>query len=139
MDTYKYTCGYCGKDYIPKRRKVQKYCSASCRTRACNLRKEAKKNKLEKQKTTKSETSKNKVEQMSLAGIGNAVAGTLAVNGLSSLFTKEENKPATKKDIKEIKNLLLERYHLIRNMNRDIYGNQPYFDIDTNTIVYFKK
>lgn len=138
MDTYNYTCGYCGKDYIPKRRKVQKYCSASCRTRACKIRNAAAKNKLELQNTTKSEVSKNKVEQMSLAGVGNAVAGTLAVNTLTSLLTREENKPATKKDIKEIKELLLQRYHEVLNLNLDFYGNSPYYDMETQTIVYLK-
>lgn len=138
MDTYNYTCGYCGKDYIPKRRKVQKYCSASCRTRACNIRNAPAKNKLELQNTTKSEVSKNKVEQMSWAGVGNAAAGTLAVNALSSLLTREENKPVTKKDFKEIKELLIKRYHPISNMRPDAYGNQPYFDLEKKIVVYLK-
>lgn len=75
---------------------------------------------------------------MSWAGVGNAAAGTLAVNALSSLLTREENKPATKKDIKEIKTLLSKRYHEVLNMDLDSYGNEPYYDMETKSVVYLK-
>ena len=136
MDKYMYTCGYCGKDYKPKRRKVQKYCCNSCRTSAFNSKKIS---RLSKPDISIKKSESAKIDTMSLAGVGNAAAGTLAINALTSLLTKEENKPATKKDIKEIKDFLLERYHEIRNMERDIYGNLPYYDIDNRTIVYLKK
>ncbi len=73
---------------------------------------------------------------MSWAGVGNAAAGTLAVNTLTHLLTKEENKPATKKDVKEIKELLLQRYHKVINMQVDAYGNIPFYDVETKTVVY---
>jgi hypothetical protein len=50
---------------------------------------------------------------MSWAGVGNA-AGTAAVNLTSHLFTRDENKPATKKDIKEIKQLFITQHHHIK-------------------------
>ena len=136
MENYHYNCQNCGKSYVPKRRRVQKYCSNSCRTRAFYLKKEK---ALLKPETGINKSDSNKIDKMSLAGIGNAAAGTIAVNALASLLTREENKPATKKDIKEIKELLLERYHEVLNMQLDAYGNKPFFDIETNTIVYLKK
>jgi hypothetical protein len=75
---------------------------------------------------------------MSWAGVGNATAGTLAVNVISSLLTREENKPATKKDIKEIKALLSKRYHEVLNMDLDGYGNEPFYDMETKSVVYLK-
>ncbi len=136
MENYLYICAYCGKQYKPKRRRKQKYCSNSCRTNAFNAKK---KNSLAKPETNKPENQLQKIDKMSWAGVGNAAAGTLAVNALSSLLTREENKPVTKKDFKEIKDLLIKRYHPISNMRPDAYGNQPYFDLETKSVVYLKK
>lgn len=140
MESYLYTCNYCGKEYKPARRRIQKYCSNSCRVRAYHLKKRkvvansssisAPSNEFERQK--------NKVEAMSWAGVGNAAAGTLAVNALSSLFMSEENKPVTKKDFKEIKELFFNRYYPIKNMASDAHGNDPHYDIETKSIVYLK-
>lgn len=33
------SCSYCGEDFVPTRRGVHKYCSSSCRSRACKERK----------------------------------------------------------------------------------------------------
>ena len=136
MENYLYICAYCGKQYKPKRRRKQKYCSNSCRTNAFNAKK---KNSLAKPETNKPENQLQKIDKMSWAGVGNAAAGTLAVNALSSLRNREENKPVTKKDFKEIKDLLIKRYHPISNMRPDAYGNQPYFDLETKSVVYLKK
>lgn len=138
MDNFNYTCGYCGKNYVPKRRKVQKYCSASCRTRACNIRKSASLNKPIENSNSNKSSNLNKIEQMSLSGIGNAAVGTLAVNTLTRVFTKDENKPLTKKDLKELKELLVQRYHEVLNLELDSQGNVPFYDIETQTIVYLK-
>ncbi len=135
MDKYLYTCRYCGKDYKPKRRKVQKYCSNSCRTNAFNSKKIV---GLAKPIITDKKLDSVKIDKMSLAGVGNAAAGTLAINALTSLLTKEENKPATKKDIKEIKDFILQRYHEVINLQLDQYGNVPFYDLETKTIVYLK-
>lgn len=136
MENYLYTCAYCGKQYKPRRRRKQKYCCNSCRTNAFNAKK---KNSLAKPETNKPENQLQKIDKMSWAGVGNAAAGTLAVNALSSLLTREENKPVTKKDFKEIKDLLIKRYHPISNMRPDAYGNQPYFDLETKSVVYLKR
>lgn len=135
MENYLYTCAYCGKQYKPRRRRKQKYCSNSCRTNAFNAKK---KNSLAKPETNKPENQLQKIDKMSWAGVGNAAAGTLAVNALSSLLTREENKPVTKKDFKEIKELLIKRFHPISNMRPDAYGNQPYYDLETKSVVYLK-
>lgn len=136
MEQYHYTCQYCAKQYTPRKRKRQKYCSNSCRARAYQIR--SAKTSLAKPETNKPENQLQKIDKMSWAGVGNAAAGTLAVNALSSLLTREENKPVTKKDFKEIKELLIKRYHPISNMRPDAYGNQPYFDLETKSVVYLK-
>lgn len=135
MDNYLYRCQYCGKDYKPNRRKKQKYCSNSCRTRAF-VTKNSTGLSIVKKEVEKKEPLK--VEKMSLAGVGNAAAGTLAVNALTSLFTSEENKPATRKDLQNLANNLKQRYHLIINASESIDGKKPYYDMETKTIVYLK-
>ena len=139
MDNFNYTCGYCGKNYVPKRRKIQKYCSASCRTRACKIRKSASLNKPIENSNSNNLSNLNKIEQMSFAGIGNAAVGTLAVNALNNIFTKIENKPATKKDIEDLKEYLSKRYFEIRNMDLNEYGEVPFFDIEKEIIVYLNE
>ena len=136
MENYLYTCQYCGKEYKPNRRQKQKYCSNSCRTRAFVIRKNKEINLLPKEIKSVGET---KSEGMSLSGVGNAAVGSLAVNIVTSFFTKEENKPATKNDIEEVKNLLMTRYHSVKNMQRNINGNLPFYDMGTKSIVYLKK
>lgn len=133
MENFLYTCLYCGKDYKPNRRKKQKYCSNSCRVSAFKIKKEIGLGLLEKETDKKTPV---KIEKMSLAGVGNAAAGTLAINALTSMLTKEDNKPATKKDIKDIKNLLVTRYHEIKNMKPAQNGHIPFYDIQTKQIVY---
>lgn len=136
METYLYTCQYCGKEYKPNRRQQQKYCSNSCRTRAFVIRKIQ---GLNLPSTESKNTEEKKSETMSWAGVGNAAAGTIAVNLAASIFTKEENKPATKKDIKEVKNLLMTRYHSIKNGPIRVDGTRPFYDLQTQSIVYLKK
>jgi len=99
MESYFYTCKYCGKQYKPNRRKKQKYCTNSCRVRAFVLKNEIRLNLPSKEIQEKKSI---QVEKMSMAGVGNAAVGTLAVNLATSLFTSEENKPATKKDLKNL-------------------------------------
>lgn len=135
MDNYLYRCQYCGKDYKPNRRKKQKYCSNSCRTRAF-VTKNSTGLSIVKKESEKKEPLK--IEKMSAAGVGNAVVGTLAVNALTSIFTSEENKPATRKDLQNLANNLKQRYHLIINAPESIDGTKPYYDMETKTIVYLK-
>lgn len=134
MEKYLYTCHYCGKEYKPNRRRQQRFCSNSCRTNAFNLKN--KNNSVLKPEGKGIDNKPQKVEKMSWAGVGNAAAGTLAVNLVANLLTSDENKPATKKDLNLLKNSLNLRYHRIMNLQNDNYGNMPYYDIETKTVVY---
>ena len=133
MENYLYTCHYCSKTYKPNRRKKQKYCSNSCRTRAFAIRKNAGLNLLSIERKKPEKTS---IDKMSLAGVGNAAVGTLAVNLATTLFTRDENKPATKKDLLEVKNLLLTRYHPVLNLSSQSNGAKPFYDLENQQIVY---
>jgi len=132
-------CIHCGGDYIPKRRGVQKFCSNSCRSRHWLLKQpqikvpaitEELKNQLPNIK------SEPKKDTMSFAAVGNAAAGVAAVEVAKSIFTPEDNKPATKKDIKEIKSLIADRYLPINNLNKDTMGRRPFYDVESGNIVY---
>jgi len=135
MENYHYICNYCGKEYIPTRRKVQKHCSNSCRTRSYQLRNpklgstmpalQQKKNPMQ-------------IDKVSLAGVANAALGTAAVDLAKYMFTSDEHKPATKKDLREIKELLTKRFRLVGNIPRDGLGNSPFFDMLTSNVVYLK-
>ncbi len=135
MENYLYRCQYCGKDYKPNRRKKQKYCSNSCRTRAF-VTKNSTGLSIVKKSTEKKEPVK--VEKMSIAGVGNAAVGTLAVNALTSLFTSEENKPATKKDLQNLIGSLKQRYYPVLNIPSMQNGSKAYYDMETKNIVYLK-
>ncbi len=133
MEKHQYECNYCKKEYIPKRRRVQKFCSDSCRVSSHQL-----KNKNSKKELIKSDNylpKKTTVDQMSLAGVGNSAAGTLVVGVLKNVFTKDENKPATRKDLKELTSKL-ERYQEIKNLRNDTFGKRPYYDTIQRIIVY---
>jgi hypothetical protein len=144
MDKEFYTCLYCFKDYEPKRRRVQKYCSSTCRSKACHARKTSDKQltNIPKQENGikapdfSNNTTKTKIESVSAHGIGNATIGTLAADGLKSLFTSQENKPATKGDLKNLTNKIIKRYHLVKNIPKRLDGALPYFDIETNEVIY---
>ncbi|MEO8235765.1 MAG: hypothetical protein ABI549_10160 [Flavobacterium sp.] len=137
MDTFLYTCHYCGKEYQPKRRFKQRFCSNSCRVNSFNRKKEMglsiPQKEIEKAKPLK-------IEKMSMAGVANAtvgaVAGTVAVNLITSLLTNEENKPATKKDVMNIIKQN-KRFHLVKNAPLKL-GYSAFYDMQTQNIVYHK-
>ncbi|MEM8521309.1 hypothetical protein [Flavobacterium sp. PL12] len=134
MDKYLYTCHYCAKEYKPNRRHKQRFCSNSCRVNSFN--RNIKKNLIVK-KDTETEIKKPiKIDAMSWSGVGNAAAGALAVNMVSSLLTKNENKPATKKDLEDLKNSLKVRYQPILNMPFRYDGAKPFYDLKTQNIIY---
>lgn len=135
MDKYFYICNNCGKDYIPKRRRVQKYCSNSCRTKAYLLRNP--KTGLSLANTKNEESIPTKIDKMSWAGVGNAAAGTAAVKLAEYLLVPEANKPATKSDLKNLEAKIIKRYHLIKNLPQNRFGKSPYFDIQQCCILYF--
>lgn len=134
MEKHRYKCHYCGAKYIPKRRHVQKYCSNSCRVNAFKLRNKSEKNLPEVQTNKKQQTK----DKMSWSGVGNAAAGVLATNLATSLFTKEENKPATKGDIQKLLNAKVNKIILIKNMSPRIDGARAYFDTNQQILIYKK-
>lgn len=136
MEKPMYTCNFCGVYYIPKRRFVQRFCSDSCRS--LNHIKNKNK-KVISAPINDDKTNPVQIDKMSWSGVGNAAAGTVAVNVLTNIFTKEENKPATKKDTDEIKNLLSLQPHPIKNYPNRFDGARPFYDMTTQSIVYKKK
>jgi transposase-like protein len=134
MDEYRYNCNYCGVEYTPRRRHVQKYCCSSCRVNAFNQRKTK---SLSLPSIKKPEALPVK-DQMSLSGIGNAAVGALAIDLATSLFTREENKPATKGDIEKILQGGIHKTILIRNIPPRMDGARAYFDTQQQILIYKK-
>ncbi|GAA4298245.1 hypothetical protein [Aestuariibaculum suncheonense] len=138
-----YTCNYCYKEFEPTRRRVQKFCCNSCRSKAHNAKK-SKQSKLPTKKieennvppTVKPEQPKTKIEAVSIPGVINAGLGTLIADGIKSFATKDINLPATKGDLELLAKHLTKRYHKILNHPPRQDGALPYFDLHTNTIKY---
>ncbi|MBL7559858.1 hypothetical protein JAO71_08590 [Olleya sp. YSTF-M6] len=136
-----YTCEYCYKEFEPTRRRVQKYCSNSCRSKAYHYR-QVVPNTLttsqlkSKNISTTSTPQQTKNESISAIGIGNAAAGNILADGLKALLTSSENKPATKKDILDLKSLITQRYLPINNLEKNQHGQSPFYDIETKSLVY---
>ncbi|MBU3010282.1 hypothetical protein KO506_02605 [Polaribacter vadi] len=135
MESRMYVCQHCKKEYLPKRRKVQKFCNASCRVSSHQLKKKSNDELTTNRTNYKSNLEKLKVEKMSLSGVGNSVAGTIAVEGLKALFIKEENKPATKLDIQKLEERF-KRYLEINNLPRNINNQKPFYDSLLKSVVY---
>ena len=133
MEIRLYNCNYCKKEFLPTRRKIQKFCSNSCRSKSHHQKTKISKAISISNLETKPE--KISIDQMSFAGVGNSVAGNLAVEAMKSIFIKDENKPATKADLKLLTSKL-ERYYLVKNLNPDLYGRLPYFDNELKVIIY---
>ncbi|MCF7559032.1 hypothetical protein L3X39_00155 [Sabulilitoribacter multivorans] len=134
-------CNHCGSEYTPRRRGVQKFCSNSCRSRSWLL----KQNKTKPHKTTLEQNkiqvptvqSTPKKETISLTGAANAALGAAAVDLAKYVFTPEDNKNATKRDIKELKSVIKgQRYFEVKNIPKDNNGKMAYYDIDTGFMVY---
>ena len=144
MEKHLYICKFCQNEFKPTRRKAQKFCSATCRSKNHHHKnKITNKTSKEKEPKTFKEPEKNKIaiEKMSPAAVGNAALGTLTANAVTAvakeIFVSENNKPATKGDIKELKELMESGYFEVHNVSPDPYGNKAYFDMSTNNIVYF--
>ncbi|WP_439128438.1 hypothetical protein [Polaribacter sp.] len=138
METKYYSCLYCKKDFIPKRRKVQKFCSNSCRVsfhRFKNVDASIKSTEVQIN-NPKQQTRQTKIETISGAGIANATIGAGLAEIAKNILTREQNKPATKGDIAKLA-AHLKRYHQIKNLPLNNLGQYPYFDLDTNRVVYF--
>ena len=133
-------CCYCGDEYHPTRRGAQKFCSNSCRSLNWRKKKELERSAKEVLKPANEALEKNNVpapsEKMSWAGVGNAATGVAVVELAKEVFTPELNKPATKKDIQEIKMLIQSRYLLIKNIRKDTHGRSAYYDVQTGYVVH---
>lgn len=75
-------------------------------------------------------------DKMSIAGVGNAAAGTITADFIKNLLTKDDNKAATKGDMKLLTEKLLGRYHPIKNMPPHTDGSYPYYDLINQKLVY---
>ncbi|MUH35512.1 hypothetical protein D9O36_06655 [Zobellia amurskyensis] len=132
-------CSYCGDGFIPTRRGAQKFCSNSCRSRnwQSKQRDKSKNQALNKPHNEGLQISKTTTgEKMSLAGVGNAATGVAVVELAKNMLTSAENKPATKKDIQELKTLIKSRYLPIKNLGKDATGRTPNYDVLTGYLVY---
>jgi hypothetical protein len=136
MDKRNYTCRNCGLEFKPRRRFVQKYCSNSCRARAFVLRNEKLGSTVP---SVEKKSEPVKIEKMSLSGVANAAAGVAAVKLIESILTSDENKHATKKDIRELKELFINRYIPILNVPPNNLGEHPFVDLQLKLLVYLKK
>ena len=146
MEKHLYICKFCQKKFEPKRRKAQKFCSATCRSKNYNHKHKVVDKTLNEEISetiSAKEINKNSIEKMSASGVGNAALGTLVANTATALakeiFVSENNKPATKGDIQELKQLINTRYFEVHNVSPDPYGNIAYFDMSTTKIVYYNE
>lgn len=138
MENYTYTCAYCSKEYIPRRRKIQKYCSNTCRVKAHFQRNKQLGVKKENGLSSPIDIKNQNKENINVAGIGNAAIANIATDALKSLFTHEDNKPLTKGDFKKIMAQFKNRYELVKNAPFRADGTQAYFDTEKKEIVYLK-
>lgn len=146
MEKEYYTCEFCQTRFIPKRRKVQKFCSPSCRSKNHHHKNKVVKGALAKvnpnqvlQEIEKFNTKKYSVDKMSISGVGNAAAGALAVEGAKTIvnaFKSDNNKPATKGDIEKIIKMMNQRYLPIVNMKPNVWNQKPFYDRKTQTLKY---
>ncbi|WP_324025427.1 hypothetical protein QSV08_19800 [Maribacter sp. BPC-D8] len=134
-------CKYCGGGYVPKRRGAQKFCSNSCRSLNWKNNQTIKElkapvvNSIDDKPVLAENPSLQ--EKMSLAGIGNAAAGAAIAEIAKNIITPNANKPATKKDIEDLKMFFNARYLQIKNLRKDANGRLPYYDVQTGNLLYF--
>ncbi|OIQ30497.1 MAG: hypothetical protein BM564_03785 [Bacteroidetes bacterium MedPE-SWsnd-G2] len=151
METRHYICDYCQKEYLPRRRGIQKYCSNSCRSRGYQIKSKSTSSNLPVKKETESLVAKStsekkapaiKVDSMSSAGVGNSTTGTVIGNAAyelgKAIFTPEVNKPATKGDLNKIAQLISNQYLPILNLGPNNLGYFPHYDTKTQKLVYLK-
>ena len=134
-------CKYCGGDYVPKRRGAQKFCSNSCRSLNWKNNQQIKELKEPTVDSINampiSPEKPSSPEKMSFAGIGNAAVGAMAFEISKNIFTSDANKPATKKDIEDLKMFFKSRFLPVNNLRKDINGRTPYYDVQSGNLVYF--
>lgn len=145
MENYIYTCDYCSKEYVPNRRKIQKYCSTTCRVKAYYFRKKHnqvttinKDSKALSIPENKVQNPKTSIDKVSLSGVGNAAIANVATDVLRHIFIPEDSKPATKGDLKQLIAQFRDRYEKITNITPKYDGSQAYYDNVDKKVVYLK-
>lgn len=138
MDNHLYICNYCGKEYIPKKRGTQKFCKTSCRVNSHKLKKKLESIPAPQLPNHKNNTGNSYEETVNAAGIINSAIGTGLANGVKAVFTSSENKPATKKDIKDLIFQVQERYQPVKNMRPKPDGSKPFYDMAQKAVVFFQ-
>jgi len=136
MDNFLYNCKYCGKKYKPKKRRIQKFCSTSCRVNAFKHRQKLNEIKIPDNSFKDASSDNKHKETVNAAGIINAAIGHAAIDISKSLFTREENKPVTKKDIQGLLSTIQERYKPIINMPTKNDGTKPFYDTVQKAVLY---
>ncbi|MCC8360605.1 hypothetical protein [Salinimicrobium sediminilitoris] len=140
MENHEYSCHYCGKYYVPRRRFVQKYCCTSCRVNAFKRRiKPASTEPSKGLSLPQKEMVKNE-PKISLAGVGNAAIANVVTDFAKSALTREEDKPLTKGEFRAYtRQQPQERYHPVYNVPHRNDGTSPFYDTTTKHIVYLKQ
>ena len=133
-------CLNCGDDYVPNRRGAQKFCRNSCRSRFWTLKQKKLKVPVpvDNLKSQLPDAKSDAIKQsMTLAGVGEAAAGVALVELGKTLIIPKDNKPATKRDIQELKSMINgERYLPVKNYQNDADGRKPFYDVETGKVVY---
>lgn len=141
MESRFYTCKYCFKEFEPKRRRVQKYCSDTCRNKAHHAKKPKHVLPIPKEENLPVAELKPDIQRknksVTIGGVGESFLGAFAYDASKEFFKPKQNRAATKKDILELKSLIVgERYLPITNMYPNQFGQNPYYDIETQEVVY---
>jgi hypothetical protein len=138
MESYNYKCEYCSKKYTPRRRKVQKYCSSTCRVKAHFQRNKQLVITKETGMSKEGNSDHKKKKTINFVGIGNAAIANVTTDVLKNFFTSEDNKPATKGDLKKLLAQFKSRYDKIENMPKKLDQTEAYFDNEKKVVVYLK-
>ncbi len=77
-----------------------------------------------------------KEQRISIAGIGNAAIANVATGFAKNIFTREENKPATKGDLKALLNQSQQRYLPVNNAPHRNDGTKAFYDSENKVVVY---
>jgi len=134
MENYLYICHYCGIKYKPNRRNKQLFCSSSCRVNSFNIKKN--KNIQNKKGLAIPEQKKESEQKINLAGIGNAAIANIATDLAKTIFTRDENKPATKGDIQTLLAKTNGRFFRVSNIPIRNDGAIAYYDMELKSVVY---
>ena len=78
--------------------------------------------------------------KISLAGVGNAAIANVVTDLTKSVFTREENKPATKGDLRALMNQQpQQRYLPVYNAPQRNDDTAAFYDTTTKHLIYLKQ